>query len=112
MDPATDLGNQLVGTMMRGLCYQPPNLTQEENFTQAIMVILISVEIEPLIEGFTRITTMIDTLIRKEDHHTSQTETNLGDRNVTITIHDRLQPQDKILFSRIPADNPDQTQLT
>ena len=39
VDPSTDLGIGLVGTMIMGLCCQIPNLTQEENSGQAIRVI-------------------------------------------------------------------------
>ena len=47
----------------------------------------------------------------EQTHHTSQTKTNPGIREVTITIHDRLQPHNKIPLSQIPADNLDQIRL-
>ena len=54
---------------------------------------------------------MIDTMITKQDHHTSQTKTNPGVGEVTMTNHYRLQRHDKIHFLPIPADNPDQIHL-
>ena len=42
----------------------------------------------------------------------SQAKTNPGTGEVTITIHDRLQRQDKIHPSRISAVNPGQNHLT
>ena len=55
---------------------------------------------------------MINTTIPKQDHHTSQTMTNLGTGEVTITIHDRLQRRDKFHLSRISETNPDQIHPT
>ena len=62
-------------------------------------------------EGTPRITTMIDTMIGKQDHHTSQTKTNPGTGEVTITIHNCLQRRDKLHLSRFSAVNPDQFHL-
>ena len=50
---------------------------------------------------------MIEIMNPKQDHHTSQTRTNPGTAELAITIHDRLQRQDKIHPSRISAVNPD-----
>ena len=47
----------------------------------------------------------------ERDHHTSQTKTNLGIREVTITIPDRLQRHDKIHPSRTSVDNLDRIHL-
>ena len=47
----------------------------------------------------------------EQDPHTSQTTTNPGIGEVTITIRDRLQCHDKIHPSRILAINPDQIRL-
>ena len=55
---------------------------------------------------------MIDTRTTERDHHTSQTKTNPGIREVTITIRDRLQRHDKIHFLWILVDHPDQIHLT
>ena len=55
---------------------------------------------------------MIDTMIKKQDHQTSQTKTNPEIGEVTIAIHSRLQRHDKIHPSRIFADNPGQIHLT
>ena len=55
---------------------------------------------------------MIDTKTTERDHNISQTKINLGIREVTITISDRLQRHDKIPRSQISADNPDQIRLT
>ena len=87
------------------------NLTQEENFDQAIRDITISVGVDPLSEGTTRITTMIDTMITKQDHHTSQTKTNPGSGEVTTAIHNRLEHRDKIHPSLTSAVTPDQIHL-
>ena len=92
-----------------GLYCQPANLTPEENFDQAIRVI-ISVEIDLSSEGTTRITT-IDIMTRERDHHTSQTEVSLGIGAVTKTTHDRPQRRDKTHPSRISAGKSDQTHL-
>ena len=42
----------------------------------------------------------------------SQTKTNPAIGELTKTIHNRLQPHDKILLSHISADNPNQLRLT
>ena len=47
----------------------------------------------------------------EQTHHTSQTKTNLGIGEVTMTIHDRLQRRDKNPPSRISAINPNQIRL-
>ena len=47
----------------------------------------------------------------ERDHHTSQTKTNPGIREVIKTIRGRLQCHDKIHLSRILAINPDQIRL-
>ena len=111
VDLPMDLGIGLVGTMIIVLCYQPHNRTQEENFEEATRVITISVGIDPLSERTTRITTITDTRITKQDHLTNQTKTNPGIGEVTATIHDRLQPHDKIHLLRVPAGNPNSTRL-
>ena len=88
-----------------------PNLTQEENFDQAIKVISTSVEIDPVIDVTTRRTTMIVSKITERYHHTSQTKTNPGIGEVTITIHNCLQCREKINPSRFSAVNSDQFHL-
>ena len=55
---------------------------------------------------------MMNTTIPKQDHYSSQTMTNLGTGEVTITIHDCLQRRDKFHLSRISETNPDQIHLT
>ena len=85
--------------------------TNKENSDQAIRVVTTSVEIDPLSEETTRITTMGDTMITKQDHHTSHRKTNPGNVEVTRTIRDRLQRRDKVHPSRIYAGNPDQLHL-
>ena len=62
-----------------------------ENFDQTIRPLSPAVGIDPLREGTTRIITVIDIIIPKQDHRTSQTRTNLETGEVTMTIHDRLQ---------------------
>ena len=54
-----------------GAMFSTHNLTQEKNFNQAIRVITTLAEIDHLGEGTTRITALIDTLITRQDHHTS-----------------------------------------
>ena len=49
--------------------------------------------------------------ITEQTHHTSQTKTNPGIGEVTMTIHDRLQRRDKNHPPRISAINPDQIRL-
>ena len=112
MDLPTDLGIGLVGTMIIGLRFQPPNLTQDENFDQAIRFITTSVEIDLLSEGSTLIATMIDIMITKRDHHISRIKINLELGEVTITNQDRLAGQYKIHLSKISADNTDKVHLT
>ena len=89
----------------------PPNLIPEKSFDRAIRFITTPVEIHLLNEGTTRTTTTTDTTTTKQDHHTSQTEVNLGIGAVSVTIHNRLQSQDKTHPSRVPTDNPDQFHL-
>ena len=48
----------------------------------------------------------------EQDHHFGRIKINLGIGEVTKTINDRLQRQDKIPLSQISADNPDQNRLT
>ena len=62
-------------------------------------------------EGISRITKMLDTMIPKQDCHTSQTKTNIGTGELTVTFHDFLQRRDKIHLSLISAINPDQIHL-
>ena len=112
VDPRTNLGIGLIGTMIIELRCQLPNLTQEGVFGQTIRTITPSVGIDLLREGTTRIVTMIVIMIPKLDHCTSQTRTNLEIGEVTMTVHDRLQRRDKNHLSRISADNPDQFRLT
>ena len=47
----------------------------------------------------------------EQTHHTNQSKTNPRIWEVTITIHDRLQPHDNIPFSQICADNLNQIRL-
>ena len=88
-----------------------PELTSEENFHQIVKIKTTSVGIDPLSERTIRVTTMIDTMISKQDHHTSQTKTNPENGEVIITIHENLQRHEKIHPSLISADNLDQTHL-
>ena len=85
-----------------------PNLSQGENFDQAIRVTTTSVGIDTLSKTTTRITTIIDSVISKQHHPSSQAKINPGTGEVTITIHDRLRRRDKIYPSQISAVNPDQ----
>ena len=48
----------------------------------------------------------------ERDNHISRTKINLGFGEVTITIHDRLQRDNKTQPSRIFVDNPNRTRLT
>ena len=54
---------------------------------------------------------MIGMTITEQTYHTSQTKTNPGIGEVTMTIHDRLQCRDKNHPSRISAIEPDQIRL-
>ena len=110
-DFPTELGIVLFGTMIIGLWCQPPIRTLEENFDQIFRVTTISAKIDLFSERTFPITTMIDTMITKQGHHTRQTKTNPGIREVTITFYDRLQRHDKTHPSLIFADNPYQIHL-
>ena len=55
---------------------------------------------------------MFGTMSTERDHRTSQTRTNLEIDEVTMTIHDRLQPRDKNHPSRISTITHDQIRLT
>ena len=55
---------------------------------------------------------MVDTMTIERDHDTSQTKTNPGIGETTITTRDRLQRHDKIHLLQTLVNNPDQPHLT
>ena len=91
---------------------QPPKPRLEETFGRVIRILTTSDITDPLSEGITQITIIIDTVTTIQNHNTSQTEINPGIGRVTITIPDRLQWHDKNHPPQISADNPDQIHLT
>ena len=112
VDHLMDLGIGPAGVMIMELRCQPPKPTLEEPFGRVIKILTTSDITDPLSEGITQITIIIDTVTTIQDHNTSQTEINPGIGRATITIPDRLQCHDKIHPSQISADNPDQIHLT
>ena len=111
VDPHTDLGNGLDGTMIMGLWCQPHDRLLEEIPGQIFRILTTSEKIELSNAETTRRTTMINTLTTEQDHNISRTKINLGSGEVTITIPDRLQRHDKIHPSRMFAENPNQIRL-
>ena len=112
VDPPMDLGIGPDETMIIGLWCQPHDHLLEESSGQVIRILTTSDRMDLSSEATTRILTTKDTMITKWGHHTSQTKTNPGIGEVTITIRDRLQRHDRIHLSQISADNPDQIHLT
>ena len=94
-----------------GLRCQPHDYSLAEISGQVIRILTTSDKIDLSSEETTRITTMIGTITTERDHHTSQTKTNPGIGEVTITIRNRLQRHDKIHLLWILVDNPDQIHL-
>ena len=115
VDPLTDLGIGLDGTMIMGPSCQPPptppNFSLEGISGKVIRILTTSDRIGILSEETTQITTIIGRMTTERDQNISGTKIDLGIGEVTITIHDRLQGQDRISLSRIFTDNPDQAHL-
>ena len=106
-DPPTDRGMGLDGTMILGLWCEPHDHLLQENSGQVIRV-----PADLSNEETSWITTVIDIKTTERDHSISQTKTNPRSGEVTITIHDRLQPHDESPHWQSSADNPDQIRLT
>ena len=111
--PSHGSGNWTGRNGDNGAMMSTPRCHLQEGICGQVIRILTTLDkIDLPSEETTRTPTMIDTMTTERDHHTSQTKTNPGVGEVTITIRDRLQRRDKIHLLQILVDKPDQIHIT
>ena len=109
--PSHGYGNWISRNDDKGAMLSTPQRYTSRNFRRSIRLPTTLDNIDFFLEGTTRITTILDTMITQQGHQTSRTKMNLGIGEVIITIHDRLQRHDQTHSSRISAENSDQIHL-